>query len=287
MLETGLEEDGQRQLVGVGGDVRELAVSEGAGGVVHRADDAAREGERGVVGCGPGGQERTVVVPFRAKYALHGDHVRPGVLPAARDRAAVEVHQQVMPGGVLEDVQVVVDHAGVIREEEVHLDAAHAEALEPGELLLAAFGLIQAVLGLGRACAHPGGAGVVPEVDLDSFFLGVGHHVLDAVSAFHLGPFPVHQAVGPALGGGQVDVGLDQGEILGAVVVCPVDPGGDAGLHPVRIKGRVAGEVGHQGGFDHVGEGADDRQAPGGAALGEVCGAGQVHAVPFAVRAVV
>ena len=287
VLDAGLEEDGQRQLVGIGGDVRELAVREGAGGIVHRSDDAAREGERGVVDRGPRGQEGTIVVPFRAEHALHRHHVRPGVLPAARDRAAVEVHQQMVPGGVLEDVQVVVDHAGVVREEEVHLDAADADAFEPGELLFAALRIIQAVLRLGSAFAHPGGAGVVPEVDFDALFPGVGHHVPDAVSAFHLGPFPVHQAVGPALGGGQVDVGLDQAEILGAVVVGPVDPGRDAGHHPVRLKRRVAGEVGHQRGFDDVGQGADDRQTPGRTPVREVRGTGQVHPVPFAVVPVV
>lgn len=72
VLKARLEEDGESQLVGMGGDVWMLGVGEGAWGIVHRSYDIACEGESGVVGGSFLGECRHIVVPLCSVYTLGG-----------------------------------------------------------------------------------------------------------------------------------------------------------------------------------------------------------------------
>ena len=77
MLQGRLEDDGEGEFVGLGGDVRMLRVGEGAGSIVHRANDITREGQRAVVSCSTMGKSAIVVVPFGSIDGLHRHEVGP------------------------------------------------------------------------------------------------------------------------------------------------------------------------------------------------------------------
>ena len=93
MLQATLEEHGKCQLVGIRGDVRMLRVAEGTRGIVHRANDITREGQRGIVAGSLLREVRHVVVPLGTIDALGGKQIRISALPSARDWGTVEVHQ--------------------------------------------------------------------------------------------------------------------------------------------------------------------------------------------------
>ena len=137
----------------------------------------------------------------------------------------MEIHHQVMPGGILQYVEIVVHHFGIVRKEEIHLDAGYAEALEPGKLLLAPFRLQEPVLRLRSAFPYPGSTGVVPEIDLHTLLAGIGKEVGDIPAVLHFRPFPVDETVRPAQIGCKVNERLVELEILRAMVVCPIYPG--------------------------------------------------------------
>ena len=84
-------------------------------------------------------------VALGAAHGLHGHQVRPGPLPAARQRAAVEVDHDLELGRVLQDVVVEADDVLLVALEEVDLDALDAPLLQQLELEAAD-------LAVGRAC---------------------------------------------------------------------------------------------------------------------------------------
>ena len=102
MLQCRLEDNRQRQFVAMGGDVWMLRVAKGARRVVHRSDDVACEGQHAVMRRSLSGERRHVVIPFGTIDALRGEKVRPRSLPAARNRSAMEVHQQMMARATLQ-----------------------------------------------------------------------------------------------------------------------------------------------------------------------------------------
>ena len=65
--------------------------------------------------------------------------------------------------------------------------------------------------------------------------------------------------------GGQVHILLDDVVIVRAVIVGPINPGNDPGVDPVGIvQFAPVADVGDQGRFHHVRQGADDNHAPRG-----------------------
>ena len=223
MLQAAFEEHRQRQLVGVACDVRMLRVAEGAGRIVHGADDVAGEGQCGVVRCGLFRKGSHVVVPLSTVDAFCRHQVGPCALPSAGNGGTVEVHQQVMTGSALQQVDAVVHVLLCVAAEEVNLHAGHTNLLTPRELFLAVFGLVQAEL---RAwCAvDPSHAGVVPYHRLDAMSLRVVHSVDNGLAILHLVPLGIDEHVGQTKGNGQVDILADDVIVVGTVIVGPVNP---------------------------------------------------------------
>ena len=181
--------------------------------------------------------------------------------------------------GIFQDIQVIVHHLGIVREEEVNFYSGNANALQPGEFFLAVLRGVEPVLRLRGAWANPGGPGVVPQVYLDSFFFGIVHKFLNA-SVFHIRPLPVYEAVRPAHIRGKVYEFHVQVEELGAVVVGPVNPGRNSRLYPGHI-GNLARrtEVRDKRGFSNVSKASYHNHPPGRKAVAEGRRARQLHVV--------
>ena len=139
----------------VSGYMLVLAVGEGTGGIVHGAYHIAGKGQRGVMGGCCIGHARGVVVPLGSVDGLHGHEVGPEAAPASWYGASVKVHEQMMTGGILKDIGIILNHARAVRQEEIHLDAGHAHLLKAGHLTLAGLGCNQTVLRSGGSGAYP------------------------------------------------------------------------------------------------------------------------------------
>ena len=282
MLQAALEEHGQGQFVGMSGDMRMLRVAERTGGVVHRAYDIAGEGQRGIMGSSLVGKCRYVVVPFGTIDALGAHQVRIGTLPATGNGSAVEVDQQMMLGGTLQQVDAIVHVLLGVAGEEVNLHTGHANLLAPGKLLLAVFGLVQAEL-RARGTIDPADRRVIPYHWLDAHRLGIVHRILNSLAVFHLVPFGINEHVWQMQGNGHIHVFLDDVVVVGAMIIGPVDPRHRAGMNPTGI-GNLTGfrHIGHQRRFHHVGQRTDDGKAPGESP--PYCPRGGFYSIPLGGR---
>ena len=68
-----------------------------------------------------------------------------GALPATGYGGTVEVHHELMLGGGLEDIKIVVDHAYAVGTKEVHLDTLDSHIAYPGKLTVAPVRVVEAV----------------------------------------------------------------------------------------------------------------------------------------------
>ena len=127
------------------GDVRVLRIGEGTGGIVHGAYHIARKGQRAVVPRGIGGETTIIVIPFGTIHRFGGHKMRISTLPATRDGGTVEVDHELMLGGALEDVEIVVHHTYAVGTEEVYLDTLDTHAAYPSKLAVAFLGVVEAV----------------------------------------------------------------------------------------------------------------------------------------------
>ena len=107
MLQGTLVQYGQSQFVGIAGDVWMLRIAEGTWCVVHRTDDVTGKGQCGVMtGCYVG-KCGHVVVPLGTIHTLGRHEVGVGALPSTRYGGTMEVNQQMMLGGTLQQVDTV------------------------------------------------------------------------------------------------------------------------------------------------------------------------------------
>ena len=162
MLQATLKKHGECQFMGMGGDVRMLGVAERTWGIIHRTNHVACEWECGVMTSRLLRKSRHVVIPFRTIDALCGKQVGPCALPPSRNGRAMEVDQQVMSGGTLEQVEAVVHVALIVAREEVDLHASHAQTLTPSELLLTVLWFVEPELGT-RGAIYPSYRRVIPD----------------------------------------------------------------------------------------------------------------------------
>ena len=248
MLQCRLKDYGQRQLMAMSGDVRMLRVAKGTRRVVHRSDDISCEGQHAVMRRSLAGERRHVVIPFGTIDALRGEKVRPRALPAARNRSAMEVHQQMMARAALQQVLTVLHVHLVIAGEEVDLHTCHPDALTPSELSLAVFRFVQSEL-RSRCTIDPSHRRVIPYHRLHALLAGIRHCVFNGLAILHLVPFGIDEHIGQMQRHRHVDILLNDVVIVGAVIVSPVDPRHHAGLNPTGI-----------GNFTRLGHVGDERR---------------------------
>ena len=247
MLQGRFVEHGKRQLVGIRGDMRMLRVGEGARRVVHRSDDIAGEGQRGVMGSRLLGERTYVVVPLGTIHGLGGEQVGIGALPAAGDGGTVEVDQQMMLGRTLQEIDAVVHVHLVIAREEIDFHTSYTNLLAPGELLFAVLGLVESVLRRGSTI-NPAHRRVVPDEGFDAFRLGIVHRILNGIAVFHGVPLGIDEHIGKMQFDRHIDVFLDDVIVVRAMVIGPVDPRHHAGMNPVDIVELTGfGDVGDEG----------------------------------------
>ena len=204
MLETRLEEDGESQLVGMGGNVWMLRVGEGAWGIVHRSYDIACERESGIVGGCLLGEGRHIVVPLCSVDTLGREEVGIGALPSSWDGRSVEVDEEMVASGSFEEVDAVAHVHLVVAREEVNLHSCHTEALAPGELLLAVFRFIESELWSWSAI-DPSHGGVVPYHGSYALVFGIAYGIFHSLAVLELVPLGVDEDIGEAESYGEVD----------------------------------------------------------------------------------
>ena len=263
MLKTALKQHGQRQFVGIGGDMGMLRIAERTGCVVHRPNHVAGERQGGIMAGSLVGEGRHIVVPFSTIDGLRGEQVWPCALPATRNRRAMEIHQQMMAGGTFQQILLVVHIQLVVAGEEINLHASHTHPLAPCKLLLAVLFLVQTVFRCGSTI-HPSHGRVVPDERLHALRFCIVDGVLDGLTLFHRVPFRIDEHVRQAKGDGHIHILLDDIVVVRAMVIGPVDPRHRAGLNPMGIGyfARLA-DIGHQRGFHHILQTSDDGHSPG------------------------
>ena len=211
-----------------------LGVAEGTWGIVHRPDDIAGEGQRGIMRCGLFGECRHIIVPLGPIDALGGEQVRISTLPTTGYGSTVEVHQQMVTGGTLHQFDAIVHVHLVVAREEVDLHTSHPDLLAPGKFLLTILRFVQTVLGCWRTI-HPTHGRVVPDHRLDALRLGVVDGILNGLVIFHRIPLGIDEHVGEMESNGEIDIFLDNVIVVAAVVIGPIDPRHHTWTNPTGI----------------------------------------------------
>ena len=193
------------------------------------------------------GARTYIVIPLGTIDGLCGEQVGIGALPAAGDGGTVEVDQQMMLGGTLQEIDAVVHVHLVIAREEIDLHTSYTYLLAPGKLLFAILSLVQSVLRR-RSTIYPAHRRVVPDEGFDALRLGVVHRILNGISVFHGVPLSIDEHIGKMQGDRHIDVFLDDVIVVRAMVIGPVDPRHHSGMNPVDIGEFTGfGDVGDEG----------------------------------------
>ena len=201
--------------------------------VVHRSHHVPGERQDGVLAGRLGGEVGVEGVGLGTAHRLHGHQVGPRTRPASWDGAAVEKDHQPVRRGVLEYAEISADRILLVRVEEVDLDPRHAPVGELRHLAPSDVGLVHPVPGAlpDRVVRAPR---VVPEQDADT----TGPGILHETAHLRLGvtvPVGVDQRVLPTHPLGQLQVEVETGEVLGAVMVRPPTPGDPPGADPANV----------------------------------------------------
>ena len=221
MLQSRLEKDRKCQFVGIGRDVRVLGIRESTGRVIHRTYHIARKGQRAIMGCSPSGQYPVIVVPFPTINRFHRHHVGISPLPSPRYGSPMEIHHQLMLGRILQQIDIIIHGRHAVAGKKIHLDAIHAQFVQPSEFLLAVFRLVQTIQGCGP---QPLRTGIVPQQRLYTAFLRILHGSLQIAAVRHLVPFPINQTISPFHVGSKVEISFQFLEIPRPMVLCPINP---------------------------------------------------------------
>ncbi len=259
-------------------------VDEAAGREVHRAEQAAGEGQGdGVADVAALAVEFVVFIP---QYAFLREKMGVGAREPGGFVDAVEIHHQAVARGGLEQLHDPLHGFLRVAVEEVHLDADEAQAGEVGERAFHAEGFY--VDGVRpNPEAHAALAGVGDEAGGIDVRLGpgevagrvVGRRVQPLVPQGQvLIPEPVHELVGPAHLGGEVDIlavrtgvaaRIHGGEFRerGVFAGPPGVPRAHARAHPREIGDAAGrGEAGDEVRGNEIGGVARDQQRAPGAA---------------------
>ena len=224
--------------------MRMLRVAERTGRIVHRTDDITGEGQCGIMTGSLIGEGSDIVIPLSTIDALCTHQVGPCALPATGYRSTVEVDEQVVAGSTLQQVELEVHILLVITGEEVNLHTSHTDLLTPGKLTFAVFGLVETEL-RGRSTIDPPYRRVVPDERLDTLRLGIGYGILDGLALVggqlvHIVPLGIDEHVGQTECLCHVYIFLDDVEVVGAMVVSPVNPRHHTGAYPTGV-GNLSG----------------------------------------------
>ena len=101
--------------------------------------------------------------------------MRISTLPTTGDGSTVEVDHELMLGGALEDVEIVVHHTYAVGTEEVYLDTLDTHAAYQSKLAVAFLGVVETIARAGATA--PGGRGVVPYHGLYPLLLAIGQGI--------------------------------------------------------------------------------------------------------------
>ena len=137
------EDQSRRQFMGGGGCANEFFWRAGNGSVIHRPDRISGERQHGVQFRRPFGVARFVEVTFRAENSLRREKIWPCSLPAARQCAAVQVHDQLSRGRIFKQGVDGCDGFLTIRTPEIHLHSANTGSNHLIQYLSAAFRIIK------------------------------------------------------------------------------------------------------------------------------------------------
>src|SRR5574344_556839 len=133
-----------------------------------------------------------------------------------------------------EEVDAVAHVHLVVAREEVNLHSCHSEALAPGELLLAVFWFVKSELWSGSTI-DPSHGGDVPYHGTNALVFGIANGILNSFAVLELVPLFVAEDIGQAASDGEVNVFLNDIEVVGTVVISPVDPRHHSWLYPRRV----------------------------------------------------
>ena len=143
----------------------------------------------------------------------------------------MEVDQQVMACGALQQVLTIVHVALVVAREEVDFYAGNPDTLTPRKLLLTVFGFVQTELGT-RRTIHPTDGRIIPDEWADTFLLGVSNGVLDGLAILHFVPLGINKYVWQVQGDCHINILADDVVVVGTVVIGPINPRCHTGLNP-------------------------------------------------------